>query len=100
MFGVCLGLQGMVEYFGGTLGVLDRPVHSKASCIRVLSGRIFEGLPTGFTSGRYHSLYAVRETLPSVLEVTAESEEGVVMAIEHRALPLAAARRRTTFRSS
>jgi anthranilate synthase len=90
VFGVCLGLQGMVEYFGGTLGVLDRPVHGKASCIRVLSGRIFEGLPTEFTAGRYHSLYAVRETLPSVLEVTAESEEGVVMAIEHRALPLAA----------
>ncbi len=90
VFGVCLGLQGMVEYFGGALGVLDRPVHGKASRIRVLGGRIFQGLPPDFTAGRYHSLFAIRERLPGVLEMTAESEDGVVMAIEHRTLPLAA----------
>ncbi len=89
-FGVCLGLQGLVEYLGGTLGVLDPPVHGKASRIRVLGGRLFEGLPAEFTAGRYHSLYALREKLPAALEVTAESEDGVVMALEHRALPLAA----------
>ena len=89
-FGVCLGLQGLVEYLGGTLGVLDPPVHGKASRIRVLGGRLFEGLPAEFTGGRYHSLYALREKLPAALEVTAESEDGVVMALEHRALPLAA----------
>ncbi|PYO02972.1 MAG: anthranilate synthase component I [Candidatus Rokuibacteriota bacterium] len=89
-FGVCLGLQGMVEYFGGALGVLDRPMHGKASRIRVLGGRIFEGLPTDFMAGRYHSLFAIREKFPAVLEVTAESEDGVVMAIQHRTLPLAA----------
>src|SRR5207247_143374 len=55
-FGVCLGLQGMVEHFGGALGVLDYPMHGKASRIRVLGGRIFEGLPKEFTAGRYHSL--------------------------------------------
>jgi anthranilate synthase len=89
-FGVCLGLQGMVEYFGGTLGVLDPPVHGKASPIRVLGGRLFEGLPAEFAAGRYHSLFAIREQLPAVLKVTAESEDGVVMAIEHATLPLAA----------
>jgi len=89
-FGVCLGLQGMVEYCGGTLGLLDPPVHGKASRIRVLGGRLFTGLPAEFTAGRYHSLFAVRERLPAVLEVTAESEDGVVMAIEHATLPLAA----------
>jgi anthranilate synthase len=89
-FGVCLGLQGMVEYCGGTLGVLDPPVHGKASRIRVLGGRLFEGLPTEFTAGRYHSLYAIRGRLPAVLQVTAETEDGVVMAIEHATLPLAA----------
>jgi anthranilate synthase len=89
-FGVCLGLQGMVEYFGGTLGVLDPPVHGKASRIRVVGGRIFEGLPAEFTAGRYHSLFARRDTLPAVLAVTAQTDDGVVMAIEHRTLPMAA----------
>ena len=89
-FGVCLGLQGMVEHFGGALGVLHPPVHGKASRIRVVGGRLFAGLPAEFTAGRYHSLHALRERLPAALEVTAESEDGVVMAIEHRTLPLAA----------
>jgi anthranilate synthase len=89
-FGVCLGLQGMVEYFGGTLGVLDPPVHGKASRIRVVGGTIFAGLPAEFTAGRYHSLFAVRATLPDILTVTAETEDGVVMAIEHATLPMAA----------
>ena len=89
-FGVCLGLQGMVEHFGGALGLLDPPVHGKVSRIRVRGGRLFEGLPAEFTAGRYHSLYAIRDRLPAVLEVTAESDDGVVMAIEHATLPLAA----------
>jgi anthranilate synthase len=90
VFGVCLGLQGMVEHFGGELGVLGYPMHGKPSRVRVLGGRLFEGLPREFTAGRYHSLFAVRERLPAALEVTAESEDGVVMALEHRELPLAA----------
>jgi anthranilate synthase len=90
VFGVCLGLQGLVEHLGGELAVLDQPVHGKASRITVLGGRMFEGLPLSFTAGRYHSLHAVRATLPDTLRVTAESGDGVVMAIEHVALPLAA----------
>jgi len=83
-FGVCLGLQGMVEYCGGTLGVLDPPVHGKASRIRVLGGRLFEGLPTEFTAGRYHSLSAA--TVPDVLEVSATADDGEVMGVRHREL--------------
>jgi anthranilate synthase len=90
VFGVCLGLQGMAEYFGGRLGVLEHPMHGKASVVRVRGGVLFEGLPRSFTVGRYHSLYAERASLPDELEVTAESEDGVVMALEHRTLPLAA----------
>jgi anthranilate synthase len=90
VFGVCLGLQGMVEHFGGKLGVLDDPMHGKASRIRVLGGRLFTGLPAEFTAGRYHSLFALRDALPDALTVTAESDDGVVMAIEHATLPLAA----------
>jgi anthranilate synthase len=90
VFGVCLGLQGMVEHFGGKLGALDAPMHGKPSPIRVTGGRMLEGLPPEFRAGRYHSLYALRETLPAELIVTAESDDGVVMAIEHARLPLAA----------
>ena len=90
VFGVCLGLQGMVEHFGGALDVLDYPMHGKASRIRVVGGRLFEGLPKEFSAGRYHSLFAIRDRLPADLVVTAETEDGVVMAVEHRTLPLAA----------
>ncbi len=90
VFGVCLGLQGIVEYFGGVLDVLDIPVHGKPSLVRVLGGRLLRGLPREFTVGRYHSLYARRSTLPSELAVTAETEDRVIMAIEHAELPIAA----------
>lgn len=90
VFGVCLGLQGMVEHFGGTLGVLSPPVHGKGSTIHVRGGDIFEGLPREFVAARYHSLYALREGFPADLRVTAETADGVVMAIEHVRLPVAA----------
>jgi anthranilate synthase len=90
VFGVCLGLQGMVEHFGGTLGVLDYPMHGKTSRVRVVGGRLFDGLPKEFAAGRYHSLFAQRDTLPDALTVTAESEDGVIMAVEHTTLPCAA----------
>jgi anthranilate synthase len=90
VFGVCLGLQGIVEHFGGDLGVLAAPVHGKTSRIRVLGGRLFEGLPREFPAGRYHSLFARIETLPAALRVTAETDDGVVMAVEHTELPLEA----------
>jgi anthranilate synthase len=90
VFGVCLGLQGIVEYFGGTLGVLGTPYHGKPSTVRVLGGGLLRGLPPEFTVGRYHSLHARRADLPPTLSVTAETADGIVMAIEHAKLPIAA----------
>jgi anthranilate synthase len=87
-FGVCLGLQGMVEAFGGELGVLDYPMHGKPSPVRNTGKGVFEGLPETFRVGRYHSLYAIREKLPSCFEITAESEDGIIMGVRHRELPL------------
>jgi anthranilate synthase len=90
LFGVCLGLQGIVEHFGGSLGQLDVPMHGKPSTVRVTGGRLLAGLPAEFRAGRYHSLYARIEDLPEALEVGAMSDDGVVMAVEHRRLPVAA----------
>lgn len=89
LFGVCLGLQALVEYFGGQLGTLSYPMHGKPSDIEVLGGRLFEGLPSPFVAGRYHSLHAAK--MPPELQVTARSHDpDVVMALEHRSLPIAA----------
>jgi len=90
VFGVCLGLQGIVEAFGGELGVLDYPMHGKPSKVRHRGVGVFEGLPEEFLVGRYHSLYARRETFPACLEVTAETEDGVIMGVRHRELPIEA----------
>ncbi len=91
IFGVCLGLQAVVEFFGGTLTQLKTPMHGKASPIQVTGGHLFAGLPTEFRAGRYHSLYAQKDTVPASLEVTATSaDDNVVMAVEHKSLPIKA----------
>ena len=94
-FGVCLGLQGMVEHFGGMLGVLSYPMHGKPSMVTLSpAGKspnsIFTGLPDSLEVARYHSLYGITERLPSCLEVTATSEDGIIMGIQHKTLPFAA----------
>ncbi len=89
-FGVCLGLQAMVEAFGGELGVLDYPMHGKPSAVRNRGLGVFADLPAEFRVGRYHSLYALPEKLPSCLEVTAESDDGIIMGVRHRELPMEA----------
>ena len=90
VFGVCLGLQGIVEAFGGVLDVLDYPMHGKPSFIRHSGQGIFAGLPERFKVGRYHSLYARRSALPDCLEITAESEDGIIMGVRHKTLPIEA----------
>jgi anthranilate synthase len=90
LFGVCLGLQGIVEAFGGELGVLDYPMHGKPSIVHHRGLGIFEGMPAEFQVGRYHSLFARKETFPACLEITAETEEGVIMGVRHRELPIEA----------
>ncbi|MBV9675084.1 MAG: anthranilate synthase component I [Acidobacteriaceae bacterium] len=89
-FGVCLGLQGIVEAFGGQLQVLDYPMHGKGSPVSHKNGGVFRGLPESFRVGRYHSLYANRDELPACLEVTAESDDGIIMGVRHRELPIEA----------
>jgi anthranilate synthase len=91
IFGVCLGLQSIVEAYGGELGILDYPQHGKASriCVTAPESVLFQGLPTAFDAGRYHSLYAIPDLLPSQLQVTAVAEDGTIMAIEHQSLPIA-----------
>ena len=91
LFGVCLGLQGIVEYFGGELASLATPMHGKSSDITNYGGRLLEKLPASFRAGRYHSLFAQLGEVPEQLEVTAASlDDGCVMAVEHRELPIAA----------
>jgi anthranilate synthase len=82
VFGVCLGLQAMVEHAGGALGLLDTPVHGKPGRVRVLGGSLLAGLPAEFTAARYHSLHARPEQVTGGFEVTAVTADGVVMAIE------------------
>ncbi|RUR10669.1 anthranilate synthase component I [Legionella sp. km772] len=91
LFGVCLGLQGIIEYFGGDLDILKYPMHGKRSIIKVLDkASLFAGLGEEFEAGRYHSLHARLSTIPGVLAVTAMSDDGVVMAIAHKHLPIQA----------
>lgn len=91
VFGVCLGMQAIACHFGGSLGQLDVPMHGKPSRITIdKPGVVFSGLPDEIGIGRYHSLFVKLENLPPELEVTATTEDGTPMALEHRTLPIAA----------
>ncbi len=82
VFGVCLGLQAMVEHAGGALSLLPEPAHGKPGLVRVAGGSLLAGLPAEFTAGRYHSLYAQAGEVRGGFAVTAATPDGVVMAIE------------------
>jgi anthranilate synthase len=88
IFGVCLGVQAIGEYFGGQLGQLAQPAHGRPSRIQVRGGRLMQGLPNEIIIGRYHSLFVEAATMPDALQVTASTEDGVAMAIEHKSLPV------------
>jgi anthranilate synthase len=91
IFGVCLGLQALTEAYGGELRQLSVPMHGKPSRIRVTkAGTVFSGLPKEVTVGRYHSIFADPVRLPDDFIVTAETEDGVIMGIEHKREPVAA----------
>ena len=100
IFGVCLGLQGLVEHFGGNLDVLSYPMHGKATLIQRVEDidnssnnniiDVLNDLPKEFQVARYHSLHARLSTFPKDLLVTALSKDGIVMAIQHKKLPIAA----------
>ncbi|MGY5775747.1 anthranilate synthase [Rhizobium sp. LEGMi135b] len=91
IFGVCLGLQALAEAYGGELRHLAIPMHGKPSRIRVLEpGLVFSGLGREVTVGRYHSIFADPSSLPRDFMITAESEDGTIMGIEHVKEPIAA----------
>ena len=91
IFGVCLGLQAICEFFGGTLNQLSEPVHGKPSEISFKKDSyLFQRLDSPITVGRYHSLYANSDQIPQEFKVTAQTENGVPMAIEHEKYPIAA----------
>lgn len=85
VFGVCLGLQGIVRHFGGAVARVE-PRHGEVASVAHAQVRDFAGVPSPFNAVRYHSLAAT--VVPEPLEVTARSEDGVVQAVRHRDLPI------------
>jgi anthranilate synthase/aminodeoxychorismate synthase-like glutamine amidotransferase len=88
ILGVCLGHQAIGQYFGGRVVRAPEPVHGKPVTVTHDGRTIFENIPEGFTAGRYHSLIVDREEWPDELEISAESPDGLVMALRHRTLPI------------
>ncbi len=87
-FGVCLGHQCIGHVFGGNVIVNYRMMHGKTSPIKHNGRELFEGMPNPFAATRYHSLVIQRESLPDCLEITAETDEGEIMGIRHKELPI------------
>ena len=88
MMGVCLGHQAIGYAFGGQVVRAPKLMHGKTSQILNDGKTIFKGIPNPFVAGRYHSLIVARESLPPVLEISAETEEGEIMGFRHRDLPV------------
>ncbi|WP_417461719.1 anthranilate synthase component II [Kordiimonas sp.] len=88
ILGVCLGFQSIGQAFGGTVCRAPYVMHGKTSHIIHNEKGIFTGLPSPFDATRYHSLIVERSTLPSCLEITAETEDGLIMGLQHREYPL------------
>jgi para-aminobenzoate synthetase component 2 len=86
VLGVCLGHQSLVEVFGGKVVRAARLMHGKTSRVHHDGRGILAGLPEPFEAGRYHSLIAQAQSLPDVLEVSARTDEGEIMAVRHREL--------------
>ncbi len=88
LLGICLGHQSLVHHFGGEIVRAERLMHGKTSMTKHDGKTIFAGLPQALEVGRYHSLCALRESLPDVLELTAETDRGEIMGVRHKTLPL------------
>lgn len=89
IFGVCLGHQAICEAFGATVSYASRLMHGKTSAAHLdTTSRLFSGMRESIQVARYHSLAAVRDTLPDCLRVTAETGDGEIMAVEHTQYPV------------
>ena len=88
LLGVCLGHQTIGQYFGGKVIKCHEIVHGKMGIIKHEKTSLFKGLPSPIKATRYHSLIVERSTLPKELKVTAETEDGVIMGLSHRSLPI------------
>ncbi|WP_283742779.1 aminodeoxychorismate/anthranilate synthase component II [Sideroxydans sp. CL21] len=88
LLGVCLGHQSIGQAFGGRIIHAKTLMHGKTSQIRHNGNSVFTGLPSPFTATRYHSLVIERETLPDCLEVTAWTDDGEIMGVRHKTLPV------------
>jgi len=84
ILGVCLGHQAIGQHFGGEVVRAPVPVHGKPVEIKHDGKTIFDGIPQDFSAGRYHSLVVERNSVPDCLEISAESPDGLVMAMRHR----------------
>ena len=92
IFGICLGLQAIVEVFGGSISNMDQVFHGVATSMKVTKPEavIFHGIEEKFQAARYHSWIASNDDFPNELEITSEDEEGGIMAISHRDFPISA----------
>jgi anthranilate synthase component 2 len=88
MLGVCLGHQSIGQAFGGNIIHAKQLMHGKTSLIHHKDEGVFKGLPNPYTATRYHSLVIERETLPECLEITAWTEDGEIMGVRHKTLPI------------
>jgi len=88
ILGVCLGHQAIAQAFGGRIGYAPQLMHGKTSGINHDSSTMFRGLPSPFTATRYHSLVVEPSSFPKCFRRTAWTDDGVIMALEHRKLPL------------
>ena len=88
ILGVCLGHQSIGQAFGGTVTRGPIPMHGKTSPVRHEGSDVFGGLPSPLTATRYHSLIVARDDLPDCLQVTAETDDGVIMGLRHRELAI------------
>lgn len=88
LFGVCLGHQAIAAVFGGVVSRAPELLHGKTSKVHHKQRGVFADLPSPFTATRYHSLAVERASVPSELEITGETESGVVMGLRHKTLPI------------
>ncbi|HEX4571557.1 MAG TPA: aminodeoxychorismate/anthranilate synthase component II [Dongiaceae bacterium] len=88
VLGVCLGHQAIGQAFGGKVIRGPVPMHGKLTAVQHRGEGIFQDIPTPFMGTRYHSLVVERDSLPDCLEVTAETEAGLIMGVTHRTLPI------------